>query len=310
MDVLERDPARRRRGARAPGRRRRPRRRLLRPAAPRPRRGVRRAPPQGSRRRARPRPTRTASSAVRRLDAVVPRRGPRSSTARRTRRGAGRRAASSGRSTGPRSPRSWPARRCLAVAGGHVGMLLRTMQFFSVRPPAELPVVAWSAGAMAMTRTVVLFNDFAQSHPCRRGLGPRARPGRRAHRAAARPPPDPARRPRADCRSSSGGSRGHACLLLDDGAKVAVGPDGCASGRRAGDPRRRHGRRGRGRRMTSPDHHGPDERPRSASWRSTGCATGSRRRTPAPSTGSSSGTPPRSSRAATRRSCGAARPRR
>ncbi|MEP6632440.1 MAG: Type 1 glutamine amidotransferase-like domain-containing protein, partial [Lapillicoccus sp.] len=49
----------------------------------------------------------------------------------------------------------------LAVAGGHVGMLLRTMQFFRFRPPPELPVVAWSAGAMAMTRTVVLFNDMA-----------------------------------------------------------------------------------------------------------------------------------------------------
>jgi hypothetical protein len=113
----------------------------------------------------------------------------------------------------------------LAVAGGHVGMLLRTMQFFSVRPPAELPVVAWSAGAMAMTRLVVLFNDYAQSHPAAevwdRGVG-------RVERVIALPH---ARRrilleDRVRTQVFVRRFQGYSCLLLDDGAKVAVGPDG------------------------------------------------------------------------------------
>ena len=47
----------------------------------------------------------------------------------------------------------------LAVAGGHVGILLRCLRLFAVVPRPELPVVAWSAGAMAMTERVVLYND-------------------------------------------------------------------------------------------------------------------------------------------------------
>ncbi len=113
----------------------------------------------------------------------------------------------------------------LAVAGGHVGMLLRTMQFFSVRPAAELPVVAWSAGAMAMTRTVVLFNDFAQANGAAevwdRGLA-------RVENVVALP--HARRRIHLDDRVRMQvfvkRFEGYACLLLDDGAKVAVGPDG------------------------------------------------------------------------------------
>lgn len=113
----------------------------------------------------------------------------------------------------------------LAVAGGHVGMLLRTMQFFSVRPPSELPVVAWSAGAMAMTRTVVLFNDFAQSHPGAevwdRGLA------RVEHVIAL---PHARRRIHLDDRVRTQvfvrRFQGYACLLLDDGARIEVGADG------------------------------------------------------------------------------------
>jgi peptidase E len=113
----------------------------------------------------------------------------------------------------------------LAVAGGHVGMLLRAMQFFSIRPPAELPVVAWSAGAMAMTRNVVLFNDFVQSHPGAevwdRGLA------RVEHVVAL---PHARRRIQLEDRVRMQvfvkRFEGYACLLLDDGAKVAVRPDG------------------------------------------------------------------------------------
>ena len=113
----------------------------------------------------------------------------------------------------------------LAVAGGHVGMLLRSMQFFGVRPPADLPVVAWSAGAMAMTRVVVLFNDFAPTaHGAEvwdRGIArvehvvafPHAR--RRLHL-------DDRLRMQVLVRRFAGST----CLLLDDGARVAVEPDG------------------------------------------------------------------------------------
>jgi hypothetical protein len=115
--------------------------------------------------------------------------------------------------------------RVLAVAGGHVGMLLRSMQFFLVRPPAELPVVAWSAGAMAMTRTVVLFNDMAPTmqgaEVWDRGLG-------RVEKVVALP--HARLRLRLDDRIRmqvlAARFAGSACLLLDDGAKVEIGPDG------------------------------------------------------------------------------------
>ncbi|MDN5795035.1 MAG: peptidase E [Intrasporangium sp.] len=46
------------------------------------------------------------------------------------------------------------------IAGGHVGFLLQSLRMFSLELPEELPVVAWSAGAMALTERVVLFHDF------------------------------------------------------------------------------------------------------------------------------------------------------
>lgn len=54
-------------------------------------------------------------------------------------------------------------RECSAVVlpGGHVGSLVRALRMFGVSVPAQLPVIAWSAGAMALTERVVLFHDFA-----------------------------------------------------------------------------------------------------------------------------------------------------
>lgn len=47
----------------------------------------------------------------------------------------------------------------LVVAGGHVGVLVRLFRMFAVpRPPV---LVAWSAGAMALTDRVLLFHDRA-----------------------------------------------------------------------------------------------------------------------------------------------------
>ncbi len=46
------------------------------------------------------------------------------------------------------------------LAGGHVGILMETLRLFEVTLPAQVPVVAWSAGAMAVCDWVVLFHDF------------------------------------------------------------------------------------------------------------------------------------------------------
>ncbi len=48
----------------------------------------------------------------------------------------------------------------LAIAGGHVGELARVLHLFHVAPHLPGRVVAWSAGAMALTERVVLFHDF------------------------------------------------------------------------------------------------------------------------------------------------------
>ncbi len=53
----------------------------------------------------------------------------------------------------------------LVVAGGHVGVLLRLLRLFDVRPTASQAVIAWSAGAMALTERVVLFHDRAPQGP-------------------------------------------------------------------------------------------------------------------------------------------------
>lgn len=52
--------------------------------------------------------------------------------------------------------------RCdaLAVAGGHVAVLLNRLRLFGLdAPPPKLPVFAWSAGAMIMAGRIVLFHD-------------------------------------------------------------------------------------------------------------------------------------------------------
>ena len=48
----------------------------------------------------------------------------------------------------------------LVVAGGHVAVLLYRMTLLNLAPLIEqLPIVAWSAGAMALSEWVVLFHD-------------------------------------------------------------------------------------------------------------------------------------------------------
>lgn len=50
----------------------------------------------------------------------------------------------------------------VTIAGGHIGALLGCLHLFNVAPALDgKPVVGWSAGAMALTSRVVLFNDNA-----------------------------------------------------------------------------------------------------------------------------------------------------
>ncbi len=49
----------------------------------------------------------------------------------------------------------------VVMAGGHVGILMEVLRLLTVQLPDDVPVVAWSAGAMAICDPVVLFHDFA-----------------------------------------------------------------------------------------------------------------------------------------------------
>jgi hypothetical protein len=53
----------------------------------------------------------------------------------------------------------------LVVAGGHVGVLADTLHLFNVAASLRSPVIAWSAGAMALTERIVLFHDRAPQGP-------------------------------------------------------------------------------------------------------------------------------------------------
>jgi hypothetical protein len=49
---------------------------------------------------------------------------------------------------------------CLVISGGHAAIILNRLRIFGVLEMApELPVVAWSAGAMALAKQLVLFHD-------------------------------------------------------------------------------------------------------------------------------------------------------
>jgi hypothetical protein len=63
----------------------------------------------------------------------------------------------------------------LVITGGHVDVLRWVLQLFDVAAALRSPVIAWSAGAMALTDRIVLFHDRAPQGPgnpetYRRGL--------------------------------------------------------------------------------------------------------------------------------------------
>jgi hypothetical protein len=114
----------------------------------------------------------------------------------------------------------------LVLAGGHVGELVKVLHLFHVGPSLPGTVIAWSAGAMALTERVVLFHDYvphgvAQTEVHGEGLGviqdlvllPHARRRLRVEdqvrMSVLARRFEPAR-----------------CLVLDDGVRVEVTSDG------------------------------------------------------------------------------------
>jgi hypothetical protein len=53
----------------------------------------------------------------------------------------------------------------LVVAGGHVGVLADALHLFNVAAAVRSPVIAWSAGAMALAERIVLFHDRSARGP-------------------------------------------------------------------------------------------------------------------------------------------------
>lgn len=116
--------------------------------------------------------------------------------------------------------------QAVVVAGGHVGELTRVLHLFHVEPHLPHVVIAWSAGAMALSERVILFHDFgphgvAQTEVFGEGLG--------VIRGLV-PLPHMRRRLRIDDRvRMSVLARRFAptqCLVLDDGARLPLSPEG------------------------------------------------------------------------------------
>ncbi len=53
----------------------------------------------------------------------------------------------------------------LVITGGHVGVLVAVLHLFNVAAGLHSPVIAWSAGAMALSDRAVLFHDRAPQGP-------------------------------------------------------------------------------------------------------------------------------------------------
>ncbi len=114
----------------------------------------------------------------------------------------------------------------VVLTGGHVGVLLGALHLFNIAPALAKPVVAWGAGAMALTDRVVLFHDRATHGPTvaetyAAGLG-------LVRHAVALP----SARERLDLANHDRMAvltrrfDPAYCLLLDAGAQVHIGRDG------------------------------------------------------------------------------------
>ena len=114
----------------------------------------------------------------------------------------------------------------LVVAGGHVGVLVRLLHLFHVAPFVPERVVAWSAGAMALTERVVLFNDRAPQGPAHaeiydEGLGMVAGTVFLPHARRRLLIDDLTRMSVLASRLAPA-----VCVVLDDGTRIDLGPEG------------------------------------------------------------------------------------
>jgi hypothetical protein len=115
---------------------------------------------------------------------------------------------------------------CLVVTGGHVGELTHVMHLFNLAPELPSRVVAWSAGAMALSARIVLFHDRAAHGPAQtevydQGLGVVAEVVPLPHARRRLRTDDPVRMSLLARRFAP--SR---CLVLDDGVTIDLGSAG------------------------------------------------------------------------------------
>ena len=113
----------------------------------------------------------------------------------------------------------------LVVAGGHVGELLHVLRLFDVGASLPPRVIAWSAGAMAVTDRVVLFHDRAAHGPAQTevlaaGLGVVQRVVALPHARRRLRVDDPLRMAILARRFAPA-----VCLVLDDGVTVELGAE-------------------------------------------------------------------------------------
>jgi len=114
----------------------------------------------------------------------------------------------------------------LVITGGHVGVLVATLHLFNVAAALRSPVIAWSAGAMALTDRIVLFHDRAAQGPGHpelfgRGLGLLRGAVALPHASRRLLLGDPARMAVFARRFAPA-----RCIPLDAGARIDVGVDG------------------------------------------------------------------------------------
>jgi hypothetical protein len=121
----------------------------------------------------------------------------------------------------------------LVITGGHLDVLLSVLHLFNVAAVLRTPVIAWSAGAIALTDRVVLFHDRAPQGPGNAEVYGR---GVSAVRGIVALPHARARLLLDDTNRMSVFARRFAparCVLLERGARVDTDADGmCPAGTR------------------------------------------------------------------------------
>jgi len=118
------------------------------------------------------------------------------------------------------------AAAALVVAGGHVGVLADALHLFNVAASLRSPVIAWSAGAMALAERIVLFHDRSARGP---GHPEVFGSGLSLLRGVVPLPHARARLLLDDVPRMAAFSRRFAparCVLLENGTRIDIGGDG------------------------------------------------------------------------------------